>query len=135
MKHRVSSDVKAAAPLAIVALNDDMHASLTKVDKAVLLHAGCLPGSARGSSSSLLSQEHIPHHIPEAPAWSWQCREEPQGTHLSYTCQKYWLIVALVGTRTFIFVPRVSCEKITTSQYTVTSLVPKALALYRDDVT
>ena len=57
LKHHksVSSDVKAAALLAIFALFDDVHASLMKIDKAVLLHAGCLPGSARGSSSGLLS--------------------------------------------------------------------------------
>lgn len=75
-RHNLSSDVDAAALLVIFALVDDVHASLVKVDKAVLLHAGCLPGSARGSSSGPLSKEHIPDHIPEASAWSWQCREE-----------------------------------------------------------
>ena len=34
---------------------------------------------AEHCGNCFLSQEHIPYHLPEAPAWSRQCREESQG--------------------------------------------------------
>ena len=45
--------------------------------------AGGTLGSIKCRGGRLLPKEHIPDNIPEAPAWSRQCREEPQGAESS----------------------------------------------------
>lgn len=107
-KHRVFSDVKAAALLAIFALVDDMHASLIKVEKLYCYMQVAfldLPGVAAVAFSPK-NTYLTTFQRPQPGAGN---AEKNLKVVIGLYPKKYRLIVVLVGTHTIIFVPRVSC--------------------------